>query len=82
MWPKCEEGTPGINQKAVWRGWSHSITVCQSSKRAGGWPLGPTDVKDMFNLTRDLELVIKTTHSGSLVVYSGTKLKPERSYFT
>lgn len=52
-----------------------------SPKRAGGWPLGATDVKNMFNLTRDLELERKTTPSVPLVVYSGTKLQPERSYF-
>lgn len=53
-----------------------------SPKRAGGWPLGPTDANNMFNLTRDREVVIKTTRPASLVVYSGTKLQPERSYFT
>lgn len=43
-------------------------------KRAGGWPLGLADVINMFNLTRDLELVIQTTHRVSLFFYSGTEL--------
>lgn len=37
-------------------------------KRAGCWPLGLADAKNMFNLMRVLERVIKITHRASLFV--------------